>query len=343
MRIAVVGVSIAYPVVLLVIVLLLRFVGEGWWVTDLGLYLPRWAFAAPLPITVAALLAYKEKRLLVTQAVAALIVVFPLMGFVLPWPAGRDESEPVVRVLSYNVNSGYGGVDKIIAEIDGFSPDIVLLQEIFTNHDTVKELMQARYPAVQLSTQFLVASRFPILSTVDPERLPHEGRLRSPRFIQYLIDTPLGHVAFYSVHPISPRTGIYVLRGKQGLKRELLSGRFFVGENAAVLESDSALRAEQVEAFSHFAGQEHDPVVIAGDTNLPALSNVFARYLSQYQDGFRRASWGFGYTFPADKAPWMRIDRIMATDELRFVGFEVGKARVSDHLCVVADLQRAKR
>ena len=188
----------------------------------------------------------------------------------------------------------------------------------------------------------MVASKFPIVASLDPERLPHEGRLRSPRFMQYVIETPIGRIAFYSVHPISPRTGIYVLRGKQGLRRELLSGRFFAGENAAVLESDSVLRGEQVEAFSHYAGLEHDPVVIAGDTNLPSLSNFFSRYLSRYQDGFRRASWGFGYTFPADKGPWMRIDRIMASDELRFVGFEVGRSRVSDHHCVVADLQRAK-
>jgi endonuclease/exonuclease/phosphatase family metal-dependent hydrolase len=67
-----------------------------------------------------------------------------------------------------------------------------------------------------------------------------------------------------------------------------------------------------------------------------------ARYLSRYKDGFAQASWGFGYTFPADKTPWMRIDRVMVSDELRVVGFEVGKSTLSDHRCVVADLQRAK-
>jgi endonuclease/exonuclease/phosphatase (EEP) superfamily protein YafD len=83
-------------------------------------------------------------------------------------------------------------------------------------------------------------------------------------------------------------------------------------------------------------------VVIAGDTNLPGLSHVLHRYLSRYQDGFAKAGWGFGYTFPTrPRGPWMRIDRIVASDELRFVRFRVGRSLASDHECVVADLQRA--
>ena len=85
---------------------------------------------------------------------------------------------------------------------------------------------------------------------------------------------------------------------------------------------------------------EKGPVIIAGDTNLPGLSFVFHRSLSGFQDGFTRAGWGFGYTFPTNHVPWMRIDRVLASDELRFVRFEVGKSLVSDHHCVVADLQR---
>ena len=82
--------------------------------------------------------------------------------------------------------------------------------------------------------------------------------------------------------------------------------------------------------------------VIAGDTNLPALSNVFHRYLSGYRDGFPSAGFGFGYTFPSNHVPWMRIDRILASGELSFVRFQVGRSRASDHLCVVADIARSE-
>ena len=104
---------------------------------------------------------------------------------------------------------------------------------------------------------------------------------------------------------------------------------------------NSGLRAAQVADFAAAAGQETVPVVIAGDTNLPNLSWLLHRDLAGFKDGFAKAGWGFGYTFPTGHhGPWMRIDRIMAGSELHFVHFEVGHSIASDHESVVADLQR---
>src|SRR4051794_8190828 len=93
-----IGLAVAYPAVLLLLVLLFRFAGEEWWATALALYLPRWLMGVPFPFAVAVLLVYKERRLLVTQAVAGILLVFPLMGFVFPWFSGKSDDEPVVRV-----------------------------------------------------------------------------------------------------------------------------------------------------------------------------------------------------------------------------------------------------
>jgi endonuclease/exonuclease/phosphatase family metal-dependent hydrolase len=97
-----------------------------------------------------------------------------------------------------------------------------------------------------------------------------------------------------------------------------------------------------VQEFAEAAAHEPGPAVIAGDTNLPDLSYILNRYLSAYQDGFAKVGSGFGYTFPTDhgRRPWMRIDRIFANQELRFVRFDIGHSLASDHLCVIADLQR---
>jgi endonuclease/exonuclease/phosphatase family metal-dependent hydrolase len=89
------------------------------------------------------------------------------------------------------------------------------------------------------------------------------------------------------------------------------------------------------------AGTEHGPVIIAGDTNLATLSRVFAENLSTYTDGFVQAGAGFGYTFPANHA-WMRIDRILTTKDLGVGNFRVSCRDCSDHLCVVADVGRAR-
>ncbi len=38
----------------------------------------------------------------------------------------------------------------------------------------------------------------------------------------------------------------------------------------------------------------------------------------------------------------MRLDRILATDDLNFTYFEVGTSNASDHRCVVAEIERRK-
>jgi endonuclease/exonuclease/phosphatase (EEP) superfamily protein YafD len=314
----------------------LAWLGEDWWVTALALYAPRIAFAAPLPVLLLLMLVLRIWRSLWTLGAAALIVLFPLMGFVLPSIAGVKEGAPLLKVLSFNVNAGYGGTQRVIDEIAKFSPDVVLLQEVLFPEPFV-ETMKARYPHVESSTQFVVASRFPILSTFDPGRLAYGDGERSARFLQHRIDTPLGPIAFYNVHPISPR-GVLRLNRLRGGLRMLRSGELLAGDPEGDVNYNAGLRSLQAEAIATRAARERDAVVIAGDTNLPGLSRALRRF-SAYDDGFAEIGWGFGYTYPARHA-WLRLDRIFASPALRFASFEVGCEGASDHLCVVAQLQK---
>jgi endonuclease/exonuclease/phosphatase (EEP) superfamily protein YafD len=330
-----------YPASLVVITLLFAYVGERWWATGVLLYLPRAAWGAPLPFLLALLVAFRRFRLVGLQLVSACIVLFPLMGFVLPGFHDAANVTPKIRVLTYNVDSANAGPATVLTEVDRHTPDLVFLQEASGSLDELVRLLKARYPVVTASTQFVVASRFPLVSTFEPEHIPFEGKERSPRWLSYVIDTPLGKVAFYNLHPISPREGFVALRG-HGARYEILSGRLFLATRAAELRSINGLRELQVADASAHAHRETSPVVLVGDTNLTGLSPVLRRYLGDYQDGFASASWGLGYTFPVGKHwPWMRLDRIFASDGLAFVHFEVGTSRSSDHKCVVADLVRA--
>jgi endonuclease/exonuclease/phosphatase (EEP) superfamily protein YafD len=343
------GAAVVYPCALVVAWALLRLAGESWWISTIGLYLPRAVLAAPLPVIALALAGLRRWRWLWTQAAAALVLTFPVMGFVVPWPHSADPAAPRLRVLTYNINSCHGGCDAIIQEVDRYSPDVVLMQEV-AHVDELEPLLRSRYPTVEVSTQFVVASRFPVLARFDPPKLPVNGADRSARWVQRVLDTPLGPIAFYDVHPASPRDDFSALRGR-GLRREISSGHLFSGDSAPLIANNVALRETQVQSFSAAAANESGPVIIAGDTNLPGLSKILGRYLSSYHDGFREAGWGLGYTYPNDhkpfmphdRNPWMRIDRVFTSDELRVVGFEVGTSPVSDHLCVIADIQRRTR
>jgi endonuclease/exonuclease/phosphatase (EEP) superfamily protein YafD len=332
--------AVLYAGALLGVVILLRVVGERWWASGVILFLPRLGFAIPAPVAAVWLLAVGCRRMLILPTLCALVVLFPLMGFVSPSPLAAEETPhaKAFRILSYNVNSGFGGEDALLEQIEHFSPDVVVLQEIGSRADSLTRRFATRYLATQVSTQFLIASRFPIVSTREPERLPYFGKMRSPRFIQYVVDTPLGKIAVYNVHPLSPREGFAAIR-RYGLRHEILSGRLFFSDSSSELTLNNGLREFQIRVFTEQASGEPYPVIIAGDTNSPGLSPVFGKYLSRYRDAFVDASWGLGYTFPTTRRPWMRIDRVLGSESIRFTGFQTGESVASDHRCVVADVQ----
>jgi endonuclease/exonuclease/phosphatase family metal-dependent hydrolase len=247
----------------------------------------------------------------------------------------------VLRVMSYNVNGGNWGYHKVLAQVDELHPDVVLMQEVLGNSGWLIDELKKRYPVAQQSTQFIVASKYPIRATVDPQRVPQGDRQRSPRSLTYVIDTPLGPIAFYNVHPVSPRHGLWSLR-VGGFRNSIRAGTLFDKERTRKLNEDGSLSDMQVALFASNAGKETIPVIIGGDTNLTGLHPALAK-LDGFRDGFKAAGWGFGYTFPSGRKAWMRLDRIFASRHLRFVGFQVGKHDwASDHRCVIADLQKEK-
>jgi endonuclease/exonuclease/phosphatase (EEP) superfamily protein YafD len=339
---ALIALAIGYPVSLLMVWLLLRFVGESWWATSVALYLPMLGFGAPLlPLTLLLLVA-RRYRLLLLQLASLWLVLVPLMGLELNWPAASTKANGSLRVLSYNANSAYGGYEALATEITRADPDLAFVQEIpeYLTPE-LRAKLASRYPHQHSELEFLVASKFPLVSTETPTRLPFFGKMRSPRFMRVVVASPLGRVVFFHVHTVSPRGAFYRLRGK-GLRREILSGRLFTGENAASVQELAALRALQIQALATMANQERDPVIIVGDTNLPIHSPVRRRYLGNYQDGFAEAGLGFGNTFPS-KHPWMRIDLILASQALHFTRFEVGSGLASDHRSVMADVAVGER
>jgi endonuclease/exonuclease/phosphatase (EEP) superfamily protein YafD len=329
--------AIAYPTMLLAVVLAFRFVGERWWFTGAALYLPRVGFAVPLPLVVIALVRYRMRLLLLAQLAAGGLVLFPLMGLVLPSARSPTGSGPTMRVLSLNANSGYSGIPALLEAVDHYSPDLVVMQEIAIGaDDPLIRALQARYATVNATGQFVVASRFPLSSIQEPNRFLYGNQMHSPRYMRYVGETPVGRVAIYNIHPVSPRQGFYRIRGA-GLRNEIASGRLFEGAAGPDVQANSGLRKGELDVVAKSTRAETLPVLIVGDTNLPGLSPLLAQFEDTYQDGFREVGWGFGYTFPS-KLPWMRIDRMFANSALRFEHFEVGCAETSDHLCIVADV-----
>jgi endonuclease/exonuclease/phosphatase (EEP) superfamily protein YafD len=338
-RLTVLGLAVAYPASLAVFAIMVSRLGESWWLSIVALYVPRVALGLPLLLLAPLLVLTRNLQWIWTQALAALVLLFPVMGLVIPTPhlpRPVPADRPHMRVMSYNINSGGGGAPAILQEIERFAPDVLVLQEIGAVEELIAGL-KPQYPTIEWAGQFLTASRYPLVARIDPERVAYGGRARSPRFLVETFDTPLGQVTFFVVHPISPRDDLHALAGAHGFRGLLKSGHLVAPEGPGLVEANAGLREAQVKATMDLASRETGPFLIVGDTNLPGLSRVARRYFASLSDGFPAAGGGFGYTYPT-KHPWMRIDRILTNDKLEVTRFEIGSSKASDHLCVVADV-----
>ncbi|HEY0715774.1 MAG TPA: endonuclease/exonuclease/phosphatase family protein [Polyangia bacterium] len=340
-----VGLTIAYCFALVVVALALRFIGEGWWVTTTLLYLPRIVFALPLPLVAAVLLLLGSwRQILCLLPVPILLLLFPLMGLELSVgslfktgfkPARAAASAGKLRVLSFNVAAG-DFAEAATKTILAANADVILMQEWDAR---VAVLLEPQLPHFHRSTnhQFSVLSRYPIADVFLPSLVPYlEANDRAARYARYRIRTPNGLVTILNIHPVSPRNGLERFR-RLDLRTLMKSGGTGGAAGVAFLRRNAAMRWEETKAIAAEAARTSGPLIIAGDTNLPALSRIYGETLGDFRDGFSAVGRGFGYTYPAHQ-PWMRIDRILANSSLRFLRFEVLPGGGSDHRAVTADL-----
>ena len=323
--------GVGYLVSLALLIIVMRFVGEQNWITTLLLYLPRVGFFLPLPVVVIAYLAVGDRRRAVTSTIAAtVLIVFPLMGF--RWKGPRPAAPGQIRVMTWNTYYGRVDNDAIRRMVADENPDIFVAQA--TAHRT-RELFRADPGgyALENDEEFFLATKFPVVEKVSFADAPDETRHRA-NYVRYTLKTPTGLVDLFSMHPKSPRTGVDRFRGT-GLRTKLAQGE--LPDDTGPIEENTELRRRQVEDVAAAVRASKNPVIVAGDTNLPTLSWLYDRTFGQLQDSFTATGRGFGYTFPAKRA-WLRIDRVLADDHFRFLESHVGPTIASDHHYVVADL-----
>jgi endonuclease/exonuclease/phosphatase (EEP) superfamily protein YafD len=322
--------AVLYLLALLAVVAALKLIGERWWVTTIALYLPRTGFALPLPLLIVGLLVTRSYRLLVTQVVAALVLLFPLMGLHAGGPRTATPGAQRLRIFTLNTGLGKNGTEEILGRIRGANPDVIVLEEVA---DDDVEALRLGLPghAFRHLDQFIIASRFPIEEAVVPPPLGGDDRGRSAQYARCRLSTPGGPIRLFAAHPVSPHEAFNQLR------------KNLPAVSARTLEANTQERLEQVGALAADAAGSPDPVIIAGDTNLPGLSWAFSHWLGGFSDGFDEVGRGFGYSYPAQRMVWMRIDRVLAGPRFRFLDVTTISPGISNHLAVAVDLELLPR
>jgi endonuclease/exonuclease/phosphatase (EEP) superfamily protein YafD len=103
---------------------------------------------------------------------------------------------------------------------------------------------------------------------------------------------------------------------------------------------DPSWRAQEIAALLEET-RAYQPVMMAGDFNMPELSEDYARITqgAGFTDAYRARGWGLGHTFTHHVLPFLRLDYVFLGN-----GLDVSASRVwdqsggSDHLPVLSTL-----
>jgi vancomycin resistance protein VanJ len=310
---------------------LLRIGGDRWWFATVMLFGPRWIYALPMAVLVPAAIPTR-RGLLRPLAAAAIVLIWPIMGLCLPWGRLASGSGPAVRVLSCNIDVSAVDRRKLAALIDDAQPDLVALQECATDVDS-------DWPAgwhVRRAGQLLVGSRYPIRD-VQSALCRHPASPWPPvHALCCLVETEAGPVRFCCIHLQSPH---------EGLSEVLDRHRLVNPERKTQLAADIENRRRASEDLVEWLGRFHEPLILAGDFNMPDDSSIYRRSWGQYTSAFAVSGLGFGYTKWTPVRTWrygLRIDHILAGNDWCVTRCWVGPDVQSDHLPLLADLRLAR-
>ena len=243
-----------------------------------------------------------------------------------------------LRVMSFNIAAGIGGLDAIVSTIRASEADVVALQEVDVHWSPRSGFVdQATTLGARLGMQVRFAPIY---------RLPPATDSTPPR--EY-------GVALLSRHPILAFSNrMLTRRSTQDTTAPpapmpgLLDATLDVaGERIRVLDThldyraDPTVRRQQVAEMIAVIGGSDLPTILMGDLNAPPAAPELAPLLARLADRWP-ADAGPGFTYPA-KAPARRIDFVLTSSHFRTASATVPATLVSDHRPVVVDLVRVRR
>ena len=298
--------------------LLIAFTADAWPIGTIVAFAPRWPAAVPAALLLPAALVWR--KLLWPLGAGVFVALGPSMGLCVPWRTVLDNEPSALRVMTCNTQGGSLDEQRLMRLIADEQPDLVLLQEC-----SPTRMAMMKWPpewTVCVSGALLVASRHP---AQQEESLRDEFGWRN-LLMHATVETPHGRLHVFDLHLDTPRWGLEEVRahGWRGLRA--------VEENNASRLRESMKSSQQIAAMT-------EPVLIAGDFNMPVQSAIYQRYWSRYQNAFSRAGWGWGHS-KFTRWHGIRIDHVLTSEPWRATRCRVGPDVGSDHRPVIADLVR---
>jgi vancomycin resistance protein VanJ len=319
----VLGASWAYAAVVILVLILIRWVGEGWWGVTLLLLMPRWVFLVPVALlAIASGVRWCPWHWLL-QGATALVVAGPLMGASHPlsmlWerpPAGER-----VRLMTFNLGTDPIRFGALKQWLDREKIDVICFQEGARDDGRFEAFLADGW---HVSDQKFIATRFPIVSQYPALADDSVKRQYTAKLDRVKVRTPAGtEFLVASVHLPTNRPGIE---------------RFLNTFDSSILSVHTDWWAKEISrVLSALAETNELPILIGGDFNMPADDSTMAALRSTFRFAFEEAGWGYGYTRPSHH-PWVRIDHILAGPEWFVTRCRVAPDFGSDHLPLTCEV-----
>jgi len=308
-----------------------RYGGDSMWWLEIARYVPFPAYLVPALLLVACAwpLGWRWRAL---SLVAPAIVATELMGLCVGSP---DEGSVRLRFMTYNVKAYIAkkspdGYAKLAWEIASQDPDVIVMQDAnpMSDDDELPDTILAALKGrtVFHANQYIVASRFPLSRCGLGDISVHE---EDTRFVHCTLNVAGRDIDLFTVHFVSPRSGLNAARGQAAGG---LSG----------WETNFSDRLSQSILLAATVGRSSHPVILAGDLNADEHSPILRRLLAAgLRDAFSSSSFGYGYTLGHDLKPgfsFLRIDHVLASPDIGVADCATGGREASQHRPVVCNL-----
>jgi len=317
----------------------LEHAGDTWWCTWFFLYLPPALFLFPLGLLVPLALLLDWRQLTVHGlCVCAVFLLYDDPE----WHISRSprDGSTVLRVLSNNI--GQHGKHALTPFVEQQDPDLILLQEALGKGPGYVKQYGERGLHTEYEGEYVCASRYPVVSSELLADITCAGRAAAARFV---LNAQGQRLVVYNVHIASPRNLLGKLRGR-GFVAQLLHGFGISAGRDYGATAQVAERLRTAEELAERIAQETDPVIVAGDFNIPARGRAYHFLADELTDAFEVRGRGYGFTFPGKTrnplslfGPWLRLDLVFASDEWRVLNCIVEPDRPSQHRAVVATIE----